>query len=117
MRINILLIAMTLMGSCAYDEHPGANVCTHSGPIEEIPWVAALKNSIQTNCACATSIIRGTYDNQTVIYVLENDPLCDGIKTTPTFYNCEGQKIRSFTDSKAEVDSVLYNCKNITIDI
>ncbi len=115
MRIFILLMLLMLTLSCS----DNTNVCATTGSIDDFPWIAKLKKSM-TNCSCETSIIKGKYNNQTVIFIASTDPQCLGIDT-PTLYNCEGKEIRSFTDSVADQkelsdkltrDSVLYRCKS-----
>jgi hypothetical protein len=119
MRIFIVLVLLILTVSCSNDKNVDTNVCTTTGSIDDVPWIAGLKKSM-TNCSCESSIIKGRYDNQTVIFIALTDPLCDGIDT-PTLYNCEGIEIRSFTNSAADQkelfdkvtrDSVLYRCKS-----
>ncbi len=72
-----------------------------------------------THCSCETSIIKGTYYNETVIFIALTDPLCDGIDR-PTLYCCDGTAIKTFTSSAADqkeltekvtLDEVSYRCK------
>jgi hypothetical protein len=119
MRIFIVLMMLILTVSCSDDKNVDTNVCTTTGSIDNVSWIAGLKKTM-TNCSCEISIIKGTYEGQTVIFIALTDPLCDGIDT-PTLYNCEGKEMRSFTDSAADQkelfdkvtrDSVLYRCKS-----
>jgi hypothetical protein len=118
MRMFILLVLLIQTVSCN-DECEDTKVCTLTGSIDDIPWIVELKESM-TNCTCEVSIIKGTYNGETVIFIALTDPVCNGINA-PTLYNCEGQEIRSFTNSEADQkellnhvtrDSVLYRCKS-----
>lgn len=113
---SIILIVCSV--SCNDDKNVNANACNATGSIDNVPWIVDLKKSM-TNCTCEVSIIKGTYEGQTVIFIALTDPLCDGIDT-PTLYNCNGKEIRSFTDSASDQkelrdnvtrDSVIYRCK------
>jgi len=104
--------------SCTDDQKIESKVCKATESIDNVPWIVELKKSI-TNCQCEISIIKGTYNGQTVIFVAITDPVCNSINT-PTLYNCEGKEIRSFTSSTTDQkelrdnvtwDSVLYRCK------
>jgi hypothetical protein len=71
------------------------------------------------NCMCEISLIRGTYNNQTVYFTALTDPACDGIDT-PTLYDSNGKIVRIFTMNdyqefyeKVTRDSVLYRCKTV----
>lgn len=117
--LTILIVITIISVSCNDDGKLVMNACTPTLSIDNVPWIAELKNTM-TNCTCEISIIKGTYEGQTVFFIGLTDPLCDGIDT-PTLYNCEGNEIISFTDSpsdqeelhnKVTRDSVLYRCKD-----
>ena len=119
MKMFIPLLLCALAVSCNDDKNIDTNACTTTATVDNIPWIQDLKETM-TNCACEKSIIQGTYEDQPVIFIALTDPSCDGINT-PTLYNCEGEIIRSFTDSavdqkelqeKVTRDSVLYRCKS-----
>lgn len=104
--------------SCSDDQKIDSNACKVTESIDNVPWLVELKKSM-TNCTCEISIIKGTYNRQTVIFIAITDPVCNNINT-PTLYNCEGKEIRSFTTSTTDQkelrdnvtwDSVLYRCK------
>jgi hypothetical protein len=121
MKRIILAISIILafsFASCTDDQKIDSNVCKATESIDNVPWIVDLKKSI-TNCQCENSIIKGTYNGQTAIFVAITDPACNSINT-PTLYNCEGKEIRSFTSSTTDQkelrdsvtwDSVLYRCK------
>ena len=116
--ISLAAIMLTLSSfSCNDDKKDDTNACTASEPMD-VPWIAQLKGSM-TNCTCEISIIKGTYEGQTVFFIALTDPVCDGIDT-PTLYSCHGKPIRSFTNStsdqkelreKVTRDTVIYRCK------
>lgn len=119
MKMPIIFVLLLLTISCNDEKNADTNVCSETTPIDEIPWIEDLKNSL-SNCTCEISIIKGTYDGQTVIFTAHTDPRCNSVET-PTLYNCDGEKIRSFTDSVADQkelsdkvthDRVLYTCKD-----
>lgn len=118
MKFKILSVTLFFaLLSCDKDENETSNqnACDTNNPLE-IEWVIQIKNSMQ-NCICEISIIRGTYNGQTVFFTAITDPLCDGIDI-PTLYNCEGVAIKTYTiDDYKEFynevsrDTVLYRCK------
>lgn len=99
-----LLIILALAG-CS--DAPGENACTEFGT--NVFWLTSLKNSIR-NCTCQTSLVRGTYDDQTVFYITITDPACN-FTGTPILYNCEGEKIKEFTASLADQQDLTDNLK------
>jgi len=117
--IGVMLITLTIGSvSCNDEDKLATNACTPTVSIDDVPWIAALKKTM-TNCTCEISIIKGTYQGQTVIFIALTDPSCDGIDT-PVLYNCVGNEIKTFTDSPSDQkelhdnvtrDSVLYRCK------
>ncbi len=115
-KLILLFAASLLLFSCDDEEKEISNACTSAKPLEEVEWLKDLKNSL-TNCTCEVSLIKGTYDNQTVFFTALTDPICDGIDT-PTLYDCEGNIVRTFTMndyqefySNVTRDEVLYRCK------
>lgn len=116
--VFIMSIILTLGTVRCSDDQVETNACASSDPIGDVPWIAELKKSM-TNCACEISLIKGTYQGQTVFFIALTDPLCNGIDT-PTLYNCEGKKVREFSDSIVDQndlrdnvtrDHVVYRCK------
>ena len=113
------LIILTIGSlSCTEEKNVESNACTTTESIDKVPWIADLKKSM-TNCTCEFSLVKGTYKGETVFFIILTDPRCDGIDT-PTLYNCNGQAIKSFTDSASDQkelndnvtkDSILYRCK------
>ena len=113
-------VALLLLISCTDDDKKNRlQTCNFDDSIESHPWLVALKNSI-TNCSCEISIIQGTYQNQTVVFVALTDPLCNGIDA-PVLYDCDGKPIKVFSDSTADQkelrenvtrDKVLYRCND-----
>jgi hypothetical protein len=114
--VLMVLLAFSVIGCC--DDKDAANACTASS-INDVPWIRNLKKSM-TNCSCEISLTQGTYQSQTVFFIVLTDPLCNGIDT-PTRYDCEGKTIRSFTTSEEDQqeladsvtrDKVIYLCKD-----
>jgi hypothetical protein len=95
-------------------------VCSDIRDNDQAPgWFKELKNDL-TNCTCEISIVRATYQHQTVFYTALTDPMCNGVNT-PTLLNCDGEIIKTFTLSEADqkdffenvIDkNILYRCKN-----
>jgi hypothetical protein len=114
MKNTFALFLVVFLASCTCeDDSPTANACTSNDPVNEIPWVSALKNSID-NCTCTTSVMKGTYQSQNVFFVLMNDPLCNG-GGSMVLYNCAGDvlttiDVSDFTDL-VKIDSILYSCE------
>lgn len=118
MKYKFLPLVVTLaLFSCndLNNDTEGTNACTADDPME-ISWIKDLQNTL-TDCTCEISVIRGTYDGQTVFFTALTDPLCDGIDT-PTLYDCNGDIVRTFTwddyqefYSEVTRDEVLYRCK------
>ena len=113
------LLISTVLFSCSKNskEIQTLNACESSNPLEEVPWLKEMKNSL-TQCGCEMSLIQGTYKEQTVFYIVLTDPVCDGI-SEPTLFDCKGKVVRTFTiddyrDFYTDVSTVkvLYRCKN-----
>jgi len=108
----LFLVAFLISCTCD-DDLPTANACTSDDPINEIPWVSDLKNSID-NCTCTTSVMKGTYGFQTVFFVLMNDPRCNS-GGSMVLYNCAGDPVRTIDVSDftnlVKIDSILYSCE------
>src|SRR5688572_4181254 len=86
------LILLAFLVSCnCNDDLPTASACTSADPINEIPWVSSLKNSIH-KCTCTTSVMKGKYGFQTVFFVLMNDPWCNS-GGSMVLYNCAGDPV------------------------
>lgn len=108
-RTLIILITIFIVASCGKDENTGKSTCDLADPIEELPWLKEIKNSL-TNCSCEISILQATYKNQTVFYTAMTDPLCDGVQTI-TLLDCEGKVIRSIAND--DIPSFHENATNI----
>lgn len=108
-RICMILLAIFFIASCGKDENAGKTTCELSDPIEELPWLKEIKNSL-TNCSCEISILQATYKNQTVFYTAMTDPLCDGVQTI-ILLDCEGKVIRSIPND--DIQSFHENATNI----
>jgi hypothetical protein len=117
MKRLILVVLVILTISCK-EKDVEPNACGQTVSIDDIPWLAALKNDME-NCSCIQSIITAKYESQTVFYVAVTDPLCD-VKFEVTLYNCKGKKVKSFKDTPDEKNefynevserSVLYSCE------
>lgn len=115
-RICMIFLTIFFIASCGKDENAGKTTCEFSDPIEELPWLKEIKNSL-TNCSLEKSILQGTYKHQTVFYVSVTDPRVDAIQTT-TLLDCEGKVIEVIQPNKYQtflnrVSNVknLYRCK------
>ncbi|HZK96042.1 MAG TPA: hypothetical protein VFC67_17715 [Prolixibacteraceae bacterium] len=113
--ILFFAISLLLLNGCYYDKMAKTE-CISDNPIEDFAWLKAMKNTM-TDCGCETSIIQGTYNNQTVFFTALTDALCNGINM-PTLYDCEGKVVRVFTIADyrtvtdlVTTDKVLYRCK------
>ena len=95
----ILILGILFMGCTKDATVDTTNACTSANPIEEVGWLKSMKESIvNTKSACETSIVQGTYNNQTVFFTMITDPLCNSINM-PTLYSCEGKVVRTFTEA------------------
>ena len=115
-RISMIFLVIIFISSCVKDENACKTTCEFSDPIEELPWLKEIKNTM-TNCSFEMSIFQATYDNQTVFYTVMTDPLGNGVQTI-TLLDCEGKVIRSianndipsFHENAANIKA-LYRCK------
>jgi hypothetical protein len=118
---QIILMSIVLIVGCREEKEIELDVCGWSKPIDAISWIVSLKESIGNNCTCEPAILRGTYENQVVIFIaLTKTATCDYF-WAPTLYNCKGEVVRIFTNSLADQkelyekvtrDSVLYTCRD-----
>jgi hypothetical protein len=111
-----LILGIMFMGCSKDATENETNACNSANPIEEVGWLKDMKSSL-TNCSCETSIIQGTYNNQTVFFIRVTDPVCNSVNM-PTLYSCEGKVVRVFNetdyrefDDKVIPVKVLYRCK------
>jgi hypothetical protein len=117
--ISVLLITYVILSGCTDEDHDleTQNACNSDNPIENVTWIKNMKNSL-TNCTLELSIIKGTYEGQTVFFTGITDGLFDGIYAPSVLYDCNGELVRTFTiddfqDFYGNVtrDTVLYRCK------
>lgn len=114
--IITVLVSLFLIAGCSKEEVRNKQICNLADPINELPWLKEIKNSL-TNCSCEMSIIQATYKEQTIFYTKMTDLLCDGIETY-TLYNCEGKvievipfnEILNFNKKISEIKN-LYRCQ------
>ena len=112
-----LLFATLLLAGCSKDNGENKQICNLADPINELPWLKEIKNSL-TNCPWQTAIIQANYDGQTVFYTASNDPLANSVQSY-TLYNCDGkiievtqpEKLNDFLAKLSDV-KILYQCKN-----
>jgi len=116
MKKLLFFLAITLAGCNCEEDEPTANsaACTSSDPIGEIPWLAEMKEGI-TNCTCTISIMKGTYQNTSVFFLLMNDPLCNSVGSTDLF-DCNGKFVKHISDGaefteKVTITEILYSCE------
>lgn len=108
-------IAIFLFISCTKEKNENLN-CVLTDPIDELPWLKEIKNSL-TNCTSEVSIIQANYQSQTVFYTAITDPLFDGIQSY-TLLNCEGKVVeiinadnmQNFLANISDVKN-LYRCQ------
>ncbi|MGI0107129.1 hypothetical protein [Salinimicrobium sp. WS361] len=101
--LSVALILLIILVSCSdQDDKVNANsvlnlqnACTAENPIE-LEW---MKNFIaELECgkySCRVSILKTTYEGETVFYKQMTDPLCNGVDEID-LYNCEGEIIKEF---------------------
>ncbi len=118
-KLFFIILIFTLALACKKEEKD--NACNSDNPIEDFIWLKELKATIPENCVCETSLIQGSYENQTVYYIAPTDLLCDGI-IAPTLYDCNGDIVRIFTPEESHLffesvtqTQVLYTCKKTPI--
>lgn len=106
-----IVITLLLFISCS-KENDQKQICSLADPINELPWLKEIKNSL-TNCSCEVSIIQATYKEQTIFYTAMTDLLCDGIETY-TLYNCEGKVIEVIPFNEiVNFNKKITNVKNL----
>jgi hypothetical protein len=104
----IVLAVFVLILSCEKND----NTCNCDNPLEDLQWLKDLKSSL-TNCSCQTSIIQGTYKNETVFFVSPTGSECFG-NLTYVLRDCNGDTVKVFgpTFSDEVTDhKILYTCK------
>ncbi|WP_417886985.1 hypothetical protein [Zunongwangia sp.] len=102
-----------LFFACSSDDD-NSNTC--NGTIDP-QFFAELKESI-TSCSCETSILKGTYNNETVYYKAITDPLCY-TQTHYFFYDCKGNLIKELSNEESNeydqennrTNEILYTCE------
>lgn len=120
MKKLILAIGIVILfTTCKKDKK--TDVCKTNNPLKELSWLAAIKDSLATNCGtCGNSIYKAKYKNQVVFFTsvgsLASSIICDYVFSAMLF-NCEGVVIKKFDQSNVnEFDtqviekSILYSC-------
>ena len=111
----LIIMAFGLLAACSSDD----NICEKpaENPLEEYEWLKVIQTNM-TDCSFETSILQGTYKNQTVFFTAVTDALYCGINT-PCLYNCQGDIIHTFTADdhqgyakQVTIGKVLYRCKD-----
>lgn len=112
----MLLIPVLLTTACNNEEKIASSTCDLTDPIEQLPWLKEVKNSLN-NCACEMSIVQAEFESRTVFFVAMTDPLCNGVQTI-VLYNCDGELVKTFSNDEylASADKLnnrknLYRCK------
>jgi hypothetical protein len=124
MKRRFLAILIILTIGCSENNNQEPLPCGWTGSLEQIPWVAALIDTMRDadgHCySCMSSIVMATYNEQTVIYVQPGDIICDTI-FPQSLYNCEGEVAKSFNNTIEEYNEfteqvtsrkVIYTCKD-----
>lgn len=114
--MNRIIFFLTIVGfllSCQKDKSLNN---TLSDPLNELEWLKDVKESLN-NCSCQISILQGTYQNQTVFFILMNDPLCNGAQNI-ILMNNEGNVVKEYHNdeineyyNEVEITKTLYVCK------
>jgi len=118
--LALILLLAAIAGCNDSDERFSENACPTAETLNHFPWVHRLTEMADSFCAsCEHSLAIGTYNDETVIYLMMNDPLCNGIFLGP-LHNCKGQIVKYFSSStsdqeefknKVNLDSILYRCQ------
>ena len=118
MKNLILLFIIIGVIGCQDSDEPSDNACPTVETLNQFPWVHDLAEMADAFCqSCEHSVARGTYHDQTVIFLLMNDPLCNSTFRGP-LQNCSGKIVKSFSNSPADleeankvvVETILYRC-------
>lgn len=75
--------------------------CNVENPIEKLAWLKDVKDSF-TNCTCQISIFQGKYKEQTVFYVMMNDPLCNGVFHV-VLWDCNGDFVKEYKPGENDI--------------
>jgi hypothetical protein len=118
--LALILLLTTVTGCNNGDEHFSENTCPTAETLNYFPWVDKLIEMADSFCgSCEQRVVTGTYNEQTVVFLLMNDPVCNSIFIGP-LHNCNGRIIKNFSSSssdqeefktKVDIDSVLYRCQ------
>lgn len=102
-KILILSGLVLLAGSCKKETERVANACTAQNPLEELPWLKAMKDAAAAipPSGCATRIERATYQNQPVFYAwftgmsCDRRLACDAVFSV-VLYDCQGKRVKNY---------------------
>jgi hypothetical protein len=92
MKTLFSLLLMVSLFSCTKNSNEGdPDILICPGPT----WLDG-KKAEYGNCTCAVQFFQSTYNNQTVIEIRGNDPLCNGINAV---YTVDGKLLFSSADT------------------
>ena len=111
--LSLFFIGMLLL-SCNKENE--ITECGVANPLEDLAWLADLKDPCEEDEICSTSISQAIYNGETVFYAFLAGPLCD-----PAFrvvlFDCEGDTVKIYQEEDLELfteeiesDSIIYSC-------
>lgn len=118
MKKTIFQILVIFLLGCKNDKLSGES-CNPGNPFEMqwfSEWIADLQN-----CACTVSVFQADLEGEPVFWELMTDPLCQGVISEITIYNCEGSEyivLNSFDElagfqKKVKNLKIVYQCPTI----
>ena len=95
------------------------NACTAEDPLE-LEWMQDFVETLECGkYSCRVSIMKSTYNGESVFYELMTDPLCNGVNEIK-LYDCYGNVIKEFNidESSKFINSYgneaeeIFSCNN-----
>lgn len=102
-KIITLALIIAAMVSCSENDNEETanlqadiqNACTAENPLE-LKWMQDFIAELECGkYSCRVSIIKTTYEGETVFYKQMTDPICNGVDEID-LYNCVGEVIEEF---------------------
>jgi len=112
--IFFFFIIILILANCNREKEDKA-ICDVVNPLEELDWLADIKNSM-TNCTCDESILQGKYKDITVFYIMITDPLCNSVFHV-ILWDCNGNIVKEYKPGEndlffkeVELADNIYTC-------
>ncbi len=88
---------MVLLFSCEKND----NTCNCNDPLKDLAWLKEIKISL-ADCVCQQSIMQGKYQEKTVFYIANTDPVGNSIFDV-VLWDCNGNVVKEYKDDQQDV--------------